>query len=91
MSEIGRELSSLPLIQRCIMIGAGCTGLIAAVVTVINVIGEYPADHVVQAMLFGMVEAFVVGGIVGCILGLVVGILAYVMRSAIRSVAQRRS
>jgi hypothetical protein len=65
--------------------------LIAAVVTVINVIGEYPADHVVQAMLFGIVEAFVLGGIAGCVLGLAVGVLAYVTRSAIRGVAHRRS
>jgi hypothetical protein len=89
--DIGRGLSRLPLILRCIVIGASCTGMITAVVTVINVIGDYPATDVVQAMLFGIIEAFVLGGVAGCVLGLVVGVLAYLTRSAMRNVAHRRS
>ncbi len=88
---MSRELSSLPLILRCAVIGAVCTGTIAAVVIVINVIGEYSAENVVQAMLFGIIEALVLGGVAGCVLGLVVGAFAYLTRSVIRSVTHRHS
>jgi len=83
MREIGRGLSQLPLILRCTVVGGSCTGTIAAVLTVINVIGTYPADHVVQAALFGIVEAFVLAGAAGCTLGLAVGVFAYLSQKAI--------
>jgi hypothetical protein len=89
--EIGRYLPPLPLIPRCIVVGAICTGMMAAVVTVINVMGDYPANDLVQAMLFGIIEAFVLGGVAGCVLGLVVGVLAYLTRSAMRGVTYWRS
>lgn len=90
MRELGRDLSRLPLIPRCIVVGAICAGTLAAVVTVINVFGDYPAKDVVQAMLFGIVEALVLGGVAGCVLGLLVGVFAYVMRGAMHSVTHRR-
>jgi hypothetical protein len=89
--SISRVQSRLPLILRCTVIGAVCTGTIAAVITVINVIGEYSAENVVQAMLFGIIEALVLGGVAGCVLGLVVGTFAYLARSVIRSVTHRHS
>lgn len=90
MRALVRELSSIPLILRCAVVGAGCTGAIAGVLVVINVIDKYPVDHVVQAMLFGLVEALVFGGIIGSMVGLVVGVLAYLARGVIRSVLPRR-
>jgi len=91
MREIGRELLRLPLVLRCVVIGGSCTGTIAAAATVINVIRTYPADHVVQAALFGIFEALVLAGAVGAVLGLAVGVVAYLTRSAVRGVAHRRS
>lgn len=85
------ELSRLPLILRCVVVGAACACVIVGVAVAINVISNYPTDHVVQVMLFGMFEAAVVGGILGSVLGLVVGVLAYLTRGAIRSVPHRRS
>ena len=53
--------------------------------TVINVISTYPADHVVQAALFGIVEAFVLAGAAGSVLGLVIGCFFYLSQKAIRA------
>ncbi len=91
MRELRRELSRLPLILRCVVVGGSCAGTIAAVFVVINVIRNYPADHVVQAALFGIVEAFALVGSAGCVLGLVVGIFLYVGQKATRSVVRRHT
>ena len=90
MPSVGLGLSRLPLIQRCVVVGAGCACVIGGVVVAMNVISNYPAEDVVQAMLFGMIEVAVLGGILGSVIGLVVGVLAYLTRGAIRSVAHRR-
>jgi hypothetical protein len=84
-------LSRLPLIPRCVVIGAVCTGTLTAVVTVVNVIGEYPAGHLVQVIPFGILEAYVLGGVAGCVLGFVVGVFAYLARIALGAVEHRRS
>jgi hypothetical protein len=81
----------LSLIPRCIVIGTICAGTIAALVTVINVVGDYPASDVVQAMLFGIVEAYILGGVAGGVLGLLVGVVAYLTRGAMRGVTHWRS
>ncbi len=85
------RLNRLPLILRCIVIGAACAGTIVAVLTVVNVIVEYPAEHLVQVIPFGFVEAYVLGGVGGGLVGLVVGVFAYLGRSAMSGVTHRRS
>jgi hypothetical protein len=76
MRGLVESLSRLPIVQRCVVIGWVSTGTLAAVVTVINVIGEYSSGGVIRAALFGMVEAFVLVGFVGGCIGLFAGLLA---------------
>jgi hypothetical protein len=84
MHNLVDSLSRLPLILRCVVVGWICTGTLAALVTVANVVGEYSLNSVVQAALFGMVEAFVLAGFVGGFVGLLVGLVAHLTRAAIR-------
>ncbi len=72
------------------VVAGGCTGMIAAVLTVINVIITYPTHAVVRASVFGFFEAFVLVGAAGCVLGLAVGVFAYLTRMAMRG-ARRHS
>jgi hypothetical protein len=75
-SRLLDSLARLPVIRRCVVIGWVSTGTLAAVITVINVIREYPLDGVVQAALFGIIEAFVLAGFVGGCIGFLVGLVA---------------
>jgi len=90
MRGIGRELSRLPLVLRCIVLGASCVGTIAAVFGFINGLLDYPAADIAQASLFGLFEGFVLGGVSGCCLGVAVGLVAYLIRSGMRGVTHRR-